>query len=255
MVKLVISLIVMFAAHLAWADANKASPAISRATSGDSGPALTDQVRGPVHIAVRRYSSSKAGEAAYQRLEAALAELARKSGLAVAEGGEPAEVTVEVDSTFYVYTNRFNARLVRLAEYTEAQLAGKVDGKVAEASPKSVDALRIAAGAIGIVQGWISPQFGSYMMAGGAAPALFGSGDAPRRLFVPGKERYERGEQEVNTKVRVLRNGVAVGAFSIRCSTAGDEAPFLIDALVADNWSGMLDILRGSTVQTTAIAQ
>jgi hypothetical protein len=71
---------------------------------------------------------------------------------------------------------------------------------------------------------------------------------------VPGRERYERGEQEVNTKVRVLRNGVAVGAFSIRCWTAGDEAPFLVDALVADNWSGMLDILREPSIQTTATA-
>jgi hypothetical protein len=255
MIKLVISLIVLFAAHLAWADTDKGSPVISRATSGDSGPALADLVRGPVRLAVRRYSSSKAGDAAYQRLDAALADLARGSGFAVADAGQPAEVTVEVDSTFYVYTNRFNARLVRLAEYTEAQLAGQVDGKVAETSPKSVDALRIAAGAIGIVRGWISPQFGSYMIAGGAAPALFGSGDAPRRLFVPGKERYERGEQEVNTKVRVLRNGVAVGAFSIRCSTAGDEAPFLIDALVAENWSGMLDILRGAALQTTTASQ
>jgi len=250
MVKLVISVMVLFASQWAWADPGSAGPAISRATSGDS--TLRDQVRGSVRFIVRRYANSHASEAAYQRLEAALEELARGTGMTVANAGQ-ADLTIEVDSTFYVYTNRFNARLVRLPEYTEAQLAGKgTDGKLVEQQPKPVDALRIAAGAIGIVQGWISPSFGSYMIAGAAAPALFGSGAAPRRLFVAGKERFDRGEQEVNTKVRVLRDGVSVGAFAVRCWTAGDEAPFVIDALVADNWSSVLGLLQGAPIQTTA---
>ena len=53
-------------------------------------------------------------------------------------------------------------------------------------------------------------------------------------------------EHTGSARARLLFAESPVGAFSVRCSTAGDEAPFLIDVLVADNWSGMLDILRGS---------
>jgi hypothetical protein len=112
--------------------------------------------------------------------------------------------------------------------------------------------LRIAAGALGIVRGWISPAFGTYMVSGGAAPALFGAGKAPTRLFVAGKERYERGEQEVNTKVRVLHGGEVVAAFSVRNWIAGDEPPFLIDSLVAANWTTVMAVLAGRQADVRA---
>ena len=252
MLKLVISFILLVAAQMASADPQGPAPPIRRATWGDSVESIQAQVRGPVRFLVRRFSNSKAGADAHQRVEAAFSDLAQSKGLTVATADAPADITVEFDSTFYVYTNRFNAQWVRLPEYTEAQLAGTVDAKVAEVKAQPVDVLRIAAGALGIVQGWISPAFGSTMIYGGAAPALFGSGAAPRRLFVQDRERYDRGEQEVNTRVRLLRNGRMVAHFSVRCWTLGDEPPFLIDTLVAESWTGVLDSLQGIPVQTDA---
>lgn len=198
-----------------------------------------------LRLTARRYSSSSAAEESYKRLEGALTDLAESRGVRNAVNGSEATLLAEIDSTFYVYTNRFNARLVRLAEYTEAQMASATGGP-SVAADKPVDVLRIAAGALGIVRGWISPSFGSYMMAGGAAAALYGSGDAPRRLFVAGRERYERGEQEVNTKVRILRDGTVVAAFSVRCWTQGDAPPFRIDELVSANWTEVLSQLGAS---------
>jgi hypothetical protein len=158
-----------------------------------------------------------------------------------------------VDSTFYVYTNRFNARLIRLPEYTQAQLDGSQASETGRAEQKP-DMVRIAAGALGIVRGWISPSFGSYMISGGATPALFGDGKAPNRLLVAGKERYERGEQEVNTKVRVLRGSEVVAAFSVRNWSAGDEPPFELDSLVAENWKTVIAVLAGRQAEMQSLA-
>jgi hypothetical protein len=204
----------------------------------------------PLTIGVRRYAGSAVKEQAYERLEGALQDLAKEQG--VRAGDQAAsELRVEVDSSFYVYTNRFNARLVRLPEYTQAQLDGVPTHDTTRAEQKP-DMLRIAAGALGIVRGWISPAFGTYMVSGGATPALFGSGKAPTRLFVAGKERYERGEQEVNTKVRVLRGGEVVAAFSVRHWSVGDEPPFLIDSLVAANWTTVMAVLAGRQADVRA---
>lgn len=201
----------------------------------------------PLAFSVRRYGGAKSTPQAYERLEGALQDLAKEQGVQTAQRAEAA-LTVEVDSTFYVYTNRFNARLIRLPEYTQAQLDGSPAAETGRAEQKP-DMVRIAAGALGIVRGWISPSFGSYMISGGATPALFGEGKAPTRLFVAGKERYERGEQEVNTKVRVLRGSEVVAAFSVRNWSAGDEPPFKIDSLVAENWSTVFAVLAGRQVE------
>jgi len=201
----------------------------------------------PIAFSVRRYGGAKSTPQAYERLEGALQDLAKEQGVQTAQRAEAA-LTVEVDSTFYVYTNRFNARLIRLPEYTQAQLDGSPAAETGRAEQKP-DMVRIAAGALGIVRGWISPSFGSYMISGGATPALFGEGKAPTRLFVAGKERYERGEQEVNTKVRVLRGSEVVAAFSVRNWSAGDEPPFKIDSLVAENWSTVFAVLAGRQVE------
>lgn len=235
----------LVSACIGWACAGEAVAPIEQqlTLTAEASQALAELRSQPIGLSVRRYAGKGASEAAYRRLDAALADLGRSRGLAVAAEGAPA-FAVEVDSTFYVYTNRFNARLVRLAEYTEAQMAGPADN-VAAAQSQPVDALRIAAGALGIVRGWISPSFGSYMIAGGAAPALFGSGAAPTRLLVAGRERYQRGEQEVNTKLRVLKNGAVVATFSVRHWAQGDEPPFRIDELVAANWGEVLRQLGG----------
>ena len=76
-----------------------------------------------------------------------------------------------------------------------------------------------------------------------------GEGKAPTRLFVAGKERYERGEQEVNTKVRVLRGSEVLAAFSVRNWSGGDEPPFKIDSLVAENWTTVFAVLAGRQVE------
>ncbi|MBX3602386.1 MAG: hypothetical protein KF863_17360 [Rubrivivax sp.] len=225
------------------AEAQPAAPIEQQVVlNDDAARVLKDLNPERLRLTARRYSSSSAAEESYKRLEGALADLAESRGVRSAGNGGEATLLAEIDSTFYVYTNRFNARLVRLTEYTEAQTASATGGP-SVAADKPVDVLRIAAGALGIVRGWISPSFGSYMMAGGAAPALFGSGDAPRRLFVAGRERYERGEQEVNTRVRILRDGTVVAAFSVRCWTQGDAPPFRIDELVSANWTEVLSQL------------
>jgi hypothetical protein len=201
----------------------------------------------PLAFSVRRYAGTKSTPQAYDRLEWALQDLAKEQGVQTVERADAA-ITVEVDSTFYVYTNRFNARLIRLPEYTQAQLDGSPSAESVRAEQKA-DMVRVAAGALGIVRGWISPSFGSYMISGGAAPALFGDGKAPTRLFVAGKERYERGEQEVNTKVRVLRGSEVLAAFSVRSWSSGDEPPFKIDSLVAENWTTVFAVLAGRQVE------
>lgn len=209
------------------------------------------QGRAPA-FSVKRYEAVAASPQAYQRLESALLDLAKQQGLGAGDA-ERGMLTVEVDSTFYVYTNRFNARLVRLPEYTQAQLDGVPTDDTARSEQKP-DLVRIAAGALGIVRGWISPAFGSYMMATGSAPTLFGSGRAPTRLFVAGKERYERGEQEVNTKVRLLRDNEVVASFTVRNWARGDEPPFEVDALVAANWTKVMAVLTGRQVEPGAVA-
>lgn len=206
----------------------------------------------PLAFSVRRYAGTGSKPQAYERTEGALRDLAKQQGVPTADLAG-SQLTIQVDSTFYVYTNRFNARLVRLPEYTQAQLDGVTTSESVRAEQKP-DLVRIAAGALGIVRGWISPAFGSYMISGGATPALFGEGKAPTRLFVAGKERYERGEQEVNTRVRVLRGGEVVASFSVRNWSAGDETPFKVDALVAANWTTVFAVLAGRQVEVHSAA-
>jgi hypothetical protein len=62
---------------------------------------------------------------------------------------------------------------------------------------------------------------------------------------VPGKERFARGEQEVATTVRVLREGRAKEVLAVRCVLPGDEPPFRIDDLVSASWLKALEEVRG----------
>ena len=133
----------------------------------------------------------------------------------------------------------------------------RLDGANADEQAKveqHVDVVRVAAGVLGVMRGWVSPAFGSYIVTSGAAPAIFGSGSAPTRLFVAGKERYERGEQEVNTKVRIVRDGDVVATFGVRNWIPGDEPPFEVDGLVASNWSRALSLLAGKAPATADTA-
>ncbi|WP_157269099.1 hypothetical protein [Azohydromonas aeria] len=199
----------------------------------------------PLVLKARRvFGSGMPPEEAFARVDATLAELARKQGLQVADAGAaPANaITVELDSGFYVYTSKFNARRVLLAEISAAaqQPGGQqTDGR---AENRGVDVLRVVAGAVGIMNGWISPTFGSYMMGSGVTPALFGNGKAPTRLFAAGKDRYERGEQEAGSFVTVALDGQR-HRFTVRTVLQGDKPPFAVDPLVGRNLETVMAVL------------
>jgi hypothetical protein len=203
----------------------------------------------PLLVKARRvFGSGMPPEDAFARVDATLAEMARKHGLKVVEASAvPADaITVEIDSGFYVYTSNFNARRVLLAEISAvAQQPGsqQTDGR---AESRSVDVLRVVAGAVGIMNGWISPTFGSYMMGSGVTPALFGNGKAPTRLFVAGKERYERGEQEAGSFVTVALDGQR-HRFTVRTVLQGDKPPFAVDPLVGRNLDTVMAVLDPNT--------
>lgn len=200
--------------------------------------------RSMVLKARRVFGSGMPPEDAFARVDATLAELARRRGLNVVDASAaPADaITVELDSGFYVYTSNFNARRVLLAEISAAaqQPTGQqTDGR---AETRGVDVLRVVAGAVGIMNGWISPAFGSYMMGSGVTPALFGNGKAPTRLFVAGKERYERGEQEAGSFVTVALDGQR-HRFAVRTVLQGDKPPFAVDPLVGRNLDTVMAVL------------
>lgn len=202
-----------------------------------------------VSFEIKRQGMAKAGDQAYERIKAALNALAVARSVSVADGsGQGAEVlTVRVDSWFYIYTQRFNAKRLYLAEYTAQQLAG-ADAASAPAveSRSSPDALRMLAGAVGIVKGWISPSFGGYMIAGGAREGLYGSGAAPNWNLLPDRERYRSGEQEAVAKVTVELAG-RDKTFLIVAGKQGDTEPYDVDGLTAATWSTLMDILAGTT--------
>jgi hypothetical protein len=199
----------------------------------------------PLVVKARRvFGSGMPPEDAFARVDATLAELARRQGLKVVDASTaPADaITVELDSGFYVYTSSFNARRVLLAEISAAaqQPGGQpTDGR---AENRGVDVLRVVAGAVGIMNGWVSPAFGSYMMGSGVTPALFGNGKAPTRLFVAGKERYERGEQEAGSFVTVALDGQR-HRFTVRTVLQGDKPPFAVDPLVGRNLDTVMAVL------------
>jgi hypothetical protein len=200
----------------------------------------------PLVVKARRvFGSGMPPEEAFARVDATLAELARRRGLKVVDASAaPADaITVEVDSGFYVYTSNFNARRVLLAEISAAaqQPGGRpTDGR---AEHRGVDVLHVVAGAVGIMNGWVSPAFGSYMMGSGVTPALFGNGKAPTRLFVAGKERYERGEQEAGSFVTVALDGQR-HRFAVRTVLQGDQPPFAVDPLVGRNLDTVMAVLN-----------
>ena len=210
---------------------------------------MTDGGLKDVNFRVRRQVRAVASDGAYARMEGALGALAKARGLAVAEQASNAAAVVEVDTWFFVYTNKFNAKRVWLSEYTQVQLTGATGGQT-EATPAKVDVLRVAAGALGIVKGWISPAYGSYMMASGSRDALFGAGAAPYHGLLPDRDRYERGEQEVTSNVRITVAGRSA-TFKVKTTMDGDAPPFSVDALVAENWAAIVAVLGGQAPSAT----
>src|SRR5205814_6199162 len=104
---------------LTGAEETERRPAITTKISVVDGALPGDAALAPLAVSIRRYANLKVDVAAYDRLDGALADLARARGVSVVAQSADAAVRVEVDSTFYVYTIRFNARLVRLPEYAD----------------------------------------------------------------------------------------------------------------------------------------
>lgn len=216
-------------------------------------------------VSVRRYAGQSDIPEAVSRIEQAFVALlqargvpARSSGSAV-EPRDGASASIDIDPSFYVYTQKFNAQRVRLPVYVAAQLQ-QYPGAPGEAAPPPVaasdppaDVLRVAAGALGIVTGFLSPSHGAYMLATGSrlsnalnerTAALFGSGPAPTRLFGSHLERYRRGEQEATVAVRI-RTADLDERVVVKASAPGDDPPFAVDALTAAAWQGAVEQLVG----------
>lgn len=216
-------------------------------------------------INVRRYAGQSDSPEATSRVAQAFAALLKARGVQASvasdasppAGGQGTPVDIEIDPSFYVYTKKFNAQRVRLPVYVAAQLSGPNDkGPVAAREP-TADVLRVAAGALGIVTGFLSPSHGAYMITTGSrvsntlnerTAALFGAGPAPTRLFGSDLERYARGEQEARVGVRVRsgaieRTGGTVldERMTVLASVPGDEPPFQVDRLTTVAWQAVID--------------
>jgi hypothetical protein len=230
--------------------------------------------RGAV-VSVRRVAGQNDPPEAVTRIVQAFAALLKARGVQAWPSGSAAEsagappVAIEIDPSFYVYTQKFNAQRVRLPVYVAAQLReahGAQDaapaaamGPVAASEP-SADVLRVAAGALGIVTGFLSPSHGAYMIATGSrvsntlnerTAALFGAGPAPTRLFGNHLERYARGEQEALVGVRV-RVGTIDERLVVKATAPGDDPPFAVDALTAAAWQQVVDSLSGPGTARTS---
>ena len=229
------------------------------------------------HISVRRYAGQADSPLATSRVAQAFAALLRARGVQASvasdasppDGGQGAPVDIEIDPSFYVYTQKFNAQRVRLPVYVEAQLNGPTDKGPVAASEPTADVLRVAAGALGIVTGFLSPSHGAYMIATGSrvsntlnerTAALFGAGPAPTRLFGSHLERYSHGEQEARVDVRV-RGGAVEGTggtalderMTVLASMPGDEPPFQVDRLTTVAWQAMIDQFNPPAPPASAI--
>ena len=195
-------------------------------------------------IRVRRQASSPATEAGYAQTERSIANSLRAQGLnAVAAKASGAQVEVEVDTWFYVYTNKFNARRVWLSEFASESATGAGEAK---ADQPPVDVSRVVGGAIGIFGGLVSPSFGAYMIASGVRNGVYGRGKAPNRALLSDSQRYERGEQEVASRVRI-RVADQTASFLVVTGTLGEEVPYKVNALAAQNWALIGRVLTGAT--------
>lgn len=227
-----------------------------------------------VVVSVRRYAGQSDAPEATTRIAQAFAALLKAHGVhawpvgSAAEPGFDHPASIEIDPSFYVYTQKFNAQRVRLPVYVAAQLHETHEAHDAQdtsaaasvaASEPSADVLRVAAGALGIATGFLSPSHGAYMIATGSrvsntlnerTAALFGAGPAPTRLFGSHLERYRSGEQEalVGVRVRVRKaDGAVDERIVVKATAPGDDPPFAVDALTAAAWQGAVDQLAGPT--------
>jgi hypothetical protein len=244
-----LTLALTLVASMAWSAETRCNECRVKAIDADKASELLLQTKAqPIALRVRRQGRAAASEPAYERVEAAISAVLRAHGKTVTTPSDQARrVDVEVDTWFYVLTSKFNARRIWLSEFAQIQIDGSA-GASPQAPTPTPDALRIAAGVVGLAKGWISPGFGSYMVASGARNAFFGSGSAPNRSLLPDAGRYERGEQEVASRVRLSIDGQSV-SFVVLASAPGDAEPYQVEALAAANWTAIGKMLSGVAVE------
>lgn len=229
--------------------------------------AATLRSRGVV-VSLRQYAGQPDAPEAVARIARAFAALLKIHGVQVWPAGKASgssdeqPASIELDPSFYVYTQKFNAQRVRLPAYVAAQLhesiaeSNRATASSVAASEQPVDALRLAAGALGIVTGFLSPSHGAYMVATGSrlsntlnarTAALFGAGPAPVRLFGSHLDRYRHGEQEALVGLRV-RTANVDERIVVKATAPGDDPPFAVDVLTAAAWQAAVEQLVGNTV-------
>lgn len=208
---------------------------------------------GGIAVKLREYAKQEEAPQARERMVRAFAQRLEQRGYRLAEDASRAAVSIEIDPSSYVHTNNFNARCVRLPEYEDELTKGESPVDPARAVEKAPDVLRVVVGAAGIAAGIVSPHFGSVMITQGSGLAdrlnratygIFGAGDkAPVRVLLADRDRYQRGEQEFTAVVRV-KAGEAKFSRTVSSTLPGDEPPFQVEALAAENWSRAIDSLE-----------
>jgi hypothetical protein len=201
---------------------------------------LRDGADGQLFLHLRR-TARDADAKAHDAAEAQLRAVAMTSRIPLLAQADAAVLDVDVETWFYVYTNKFNAQRVWIGDYYHAQPGQQDDA--AQVPSKGVDVLRLIGGIVGVAAGLLSPTYGAYMIASGSRSALYGGGAPPDRRMLADHERYARGEQELVSKVRVTLGGRA-GSFDVVSTAPGDVPPYAVHSMLIENWRQVLSVLR-----------
>jgi hypothetical protein len=207
-------------------------------------PLLQQSGTNPVRVHLKRKShpNVKATPAAHDAAEAALQDFARPilaSASTTPTTGAPLDA--EIESFFYVYTTRFNAQEAWVSDFYMP--SAQQDASTPTQAPDGkVDVLRVIAGVVGAATGLVSPTCGAYRISSGTTPVI-GGGKAPNRSLLPTYPRFQRGEQEFVSKVRVS-SGDRKASFQVISNARGDSPPFLNEEMRIENWRRVLNTIR-----------
>lgn len=239
---------------------------ITTELAGSSDRLPSDLVRGGITaVSVRRYMGQPDSEAARKRVVEAFSFMLRQNGFQIAQDGQVADVTIEIDPYFFVWSSKFQGRRLRLTEYVGHQMQGTQPAEEVAVPAPSTDALRVLGGAVGFVSGLLSPAHAGAMVASTLAPgtgvsgrmneatyALFGRpGSGPLYLQPDLRERINRGQQSFTTVIRVQTPDHAF-QLEVRSFIWGDDPPFHVEQLAAENFSRVVHSLDSSQPSSQA---
>jgi hypothetical protein len=200
-----------------------------------------------VHLKRKSHPNVKATPAAHDAAETALQDFTRPIlASAATTQATGSALDVEIESFFYVYTTKFNAQEAWVSDFY-MQSAQQDASAPTQAPDGKVDVLRVIAGVVGAATGLVSPTFGAYMISSGTTPVM-GGGKAPNRSLLPTYPRFQRGEQEFVSKVRVS-SGDRKASFQVISNARGDSPPFLNEEMRNENWRRVLDTIRPQTAE------